>query len=70
MKAYIASLLPEEGCRIVVAVGPEGEVWVDINLVRYSDGQFDRHLETNSWNPMPTSAFASAVRLRQLGQCM
>jgi hypothetical protein len=29
MKAYIALRIPEEGCRIVLALGPEGEVWVE-----------------------------------------
>ena len=38
MKAYIASRIPEEGCRVVVADGPDGEVWVDLDPVRYGDG--------------------------------
>jgi len=48
MKAHIASRIPEEGCRIVLADGPEGgEVWVDLDPVRYSDGELDLHFETN-----------------------
>ena len=46
----LASRIPEEGCRIVQADGPEGEVCVDLDPVRHGDGQFDRHLETNSWS--------------------
>jgi hypothetical protein len=47
MKAYIASRIPEEGCRVVLADGPEGEVWVDLEPVRYGDGERDLHWETN-----------------------
>jgi DNA modification methylase len=55
MKAYIASRIPEEGCRVVVADGPEGEVWVDLDPVRYGDGELDLHLETNcpEWAGIP-----------------
>jgi excisionase family DNA binding protein len=48
MKAFVAMRIPEEGCRLVVADGPdEGEVWVDLDPVRYDDGEMDLHLETN-----------------------
>src|SRR5690349_18926461 len=55
MRAYIASRIPEEGCRFVLADGPEGEVWVDLNPVRYPDGELDLHLETNcrEWAGIP-----------------
>jgi excisionase family DNA binding protein len=55
MKAYIASRLPEEGFRVVLADGPEGEVWVDLDPVRYGDGEWDVHLETNcpEWADIP-----------------
>jgi hypothetical protein len=36
MKACIALRIPEEGCRIVLAVGPEGEVWMDLAMNRRS----------------------------------
>jgi hypothetical protein len=38
MKAYITSLVPEEGCRVVLADGPDGEVCADLDPVRYDDG--------------------------------
>jgi hypothetical protein len=41
MKAFVAMRIPEEGCRVVLADGPEGEVWVDLNPVRYGDGELD-----------------------------
>jgi DNA modification methylase len=47
MKAFVAMRIPEEGCRIVLADGPVGEVWADLNPVRYGDGEMDVHLETN-----------------------
>src|SRR5262249_21337491 len=47
MKAFVALLIPEEGCRVVVADGPEGEVWVDLNPVRHGDGELDLHWGTN-----------------------
>jgi excisionase family DNA binding protein len=47
MKAYIARLLPEEGTRIVLADGPDGEVWVDLDPIRHADGEWDLHWETN-----------------------
>jgi hypothetical protein len=47
MEAYIASRIPEEGCRIVVADGPDGEGWVDLDPVRYGDGEWGLHWETN-----------------------
>jgi len=55
MTAYIASRIPEEGCRIVVADDPEGEVWMDLDPVRYGDGEWDLHWETNcpEWADIP-----------------
>ena len=47
MKAYIARLLPEEGIRIVIAEGEGEEVWVELDPVRYDDGEWDLHWETN-----------------------
>lgn len=47
MKAYIASRIPEEGCRVVLADGPDGEVWADLDPVRQDNGEFDLHWETN-----------------------
>jgi DNA modification methylase len=48
MKAYIAMRIPEEGCRIVLAEGEDGEDWVDLNPVRYPDGEWDLYFETNA----------------------
>jgi excisionase family DNA binding protein len=55
MKAYIASRLPEAGCRIVVAEGEDGEAWIDLNPVQDGDGELDLHLETNcrEWAGIP-----------------
>jgi hypothetical protein len=55
MRASIASRIPEEGCRIVLADGPEGEVWVDLDPVQYGNGELDLHLETNcpEWAGIP-----------------
>jgi excisionase family DNA binding protein len=55
MKAFVAMRIPEEGYRIVIADGPEGEVWVDLNPVRHGDGEWDVHLETNcpEWAGIP-----------------
>jgi hypothetical protein len=36
-RSPIASRIPEDGCRIVVADGPEGEVWVELDPVRHGD---------------------------------
>src|SRR5436190_638748 len=47
MLAYIASRILEEGCRTVLADGPDGEFWVDLDPVRYGDGELDLHLDTN-----------------------
>ncbi len=48
MKAYIARLLPEEGTRVVLFGDGEGdEVWVDLDPVRYDDGEWDLHWKTN-----------------------
>jgi hypothetical protein len=49
MKAFVASHIPKEGCRIVLAGGPEGEVWVDLAPVRYNDGEFDIHFDLRRW---------------------
>jgi excisionase family DNA binding protein len=55
MRTAIAKLLPEEGCRVVLADGPEDEVWADLDPVRYGDGELDLHLETNcpEWVGIP-----------------
>jgi hypothetical protein len=42
MKALVAVRIPEGGRRIVVADGPEGEVWVDLDPIRYGDGEWFR----------------------------
>jgi hypothetical protein len=47
MKAYIASRIPEEGCRIVLADGPEGEVWVDLNPVWHEEDGWDMFWQTD-----------------------
>lgn len=47
MKAFIARLLPQEGTRIVIADGQDGEFWVELDPVRYDDGVWDLHWETN-----------------------
>ena len=43
MKSETAARIPEEGCRIVLGDGPDGEVWVDLALVRDDDA----HRNTN-----------------------
>jgi excisionase family DNA binding protein len=48
MKPYIATRIPEEGCRIVLAEGDGGEDWAEIDPVRYPDGEWDVHFETNA----------------------
>src|ERR1700739_4732974 len=47
MKEFIASRLPDEGCDVVLADGPDGEVWVSLDPVRYHDGGLDLHWESN-----------------------
>jgi hypothetical protein len=47
MKEFVASRIPEEGCRIVLADGEDGELWVHLDPVRYPDGELDLHWETN-----------------------
>lgn len=48
MKAFVTSYIPEEGCRVVLAEGPEGEVSLDLYAVRHGDGEWGLHWETDS----------------------
>jgi hypothetical protein len=47
MKRFICSKIPEEGTRIVLADGPDGEAWAELNPIRFDDGEVDLHIETN-----------------------
>lgn len=47
MEAYIAKLLPEDGLQVVLADGEDGEVWAELDPVRYEDGEWDLHWKTN-----------------------
>jgi hypothetical protein len=46
MKAFICSKIPEEGTRIVLADGPDGAAWADLNPV-WSEAGWDLHWQTN-----------------------
>jgi hypothetical protein len=47
MKAFVAMRIPEEGCRIVLADGQNGKVWVDLNSVWDEQVGWDLYFETN-----------------------
>jgi hypothetical protein len=48
MKASIASRIPEEGIEVVLAVGGEGELSVELYPIQYDDGDWDLRYETDS----------------------
>lgn len=65
MKAYIASRLPDERTRVVIADGEGGELWADLDPISY-DGEWDLHWETNCREYVDLQVIYDHFRLQEM----